>query len=249
MLVASALLVPAAPVAAAPAEKWRPHLRVASAYAAQRAGTVSFALRTPRHLYGYRSRLTTRSASVVKAMLMVNYLNHRSVRGRRLRAGDRALLSPMITRSDNAAATRIRTMVGNGALRHLARRVGMRDFATHPIWGLTQITAADQTKLFLRIDRYVVRRHRDTALRLLSSIVPRQRWGIARARPRGWALYFKGGWVRGIENQVGLLRRGGRRLAVAVFTAGSPSSAYGRATERGVARRLLAGLGRRSVPR
>ena len=84
-------------------------------------------------------------------------------------------------------------------------------------------------------------------MRLLGSIVSYQRWGIARARPRGWALYFKGGWVRGIENQVGLLRRGERRVAVAVFTSGQ-SAAYGRQTEREVARRLLRGLRPDSVP-
>jgi hypothetical protein len=67
-------------------------------------------------------------------------------------------------------------------------------------------------------------------------------------RPRGWALYFKSGWVPGTENQVALLRRGQRRVAVAVFTAGQ-SAAYGRATEREVARRLLRGLKRDSVPR
>ena len=85
-------------------------------------------------------------------------------------------------------------------------------------------------------------------MRLLGSIVPYQRWGIAKVRPRGWALYLKGGWVRGIENQVGLLRRGDRRVAVAVFTAGQ-SAAYGRETEREVARRLLRGLRRNSIPR
>lgn len=222
-------------------------MRSARAYAERRAGTVSFALRTPHHLYGYRSHLPTRSASVVKAMLMVAYLNSPRVRDRRLSARDLDLIGPMIRRSDNRRATIVRDMVGNAALRRLARRVGMRDFRTAGTWGLTQITAADQTKLFLRLDRFVIARHRRTALDLLASIVPSQRWGIARVRPPGWDLHFKGGWVRGIENQVGLLRRDRFRVAVAVLTSGT-RSAYGRATERGVARRLLRGLGPQSVP-
>ena len=57
-----------------------------------------------------------------------------------------------------------------------------------------QITAAGQSKLFLRIDRYVVRRHRATALRLLRTVIAPQRWGIARAPHPGWTLHFKGGW-------------------------------------------------------
>ena len=234
--------------AAKQAPGWRPAVRLARAYASRRTGFTSFALRTPGRLYGFRGATTTRSASVVKAMLMVTYLNHRSVRRRGLNGSDRALIGPMIGRSDNDAATYVRNYVGNGALVRLARRVGMREFSPNVVWGATRTSARDQTKLFLNIDRFVVPRHRRFAMRMLGSIVSYQRWGIARVRPPGWALYFKGGWVPGTENQVGLLRRGKRRVAVAVFTAGQ-SSAYGRETERAVARLLLRGLRPSSIPR
>jgi len=240
------VMLGAAPVAEG--REWRPNVRAARAYAAIQGGSISYAVRTPKHLYGNGVHRRMRSASVVKAMLMITYLNHRRIRGRRLSRSSRALIAPMIRRSDNLTATAIRDFVGNAALRRLARRVGMRNFATARIWGKTQITAADQTKLFLNIDRYVVRRHRATAMRLLASIVPTQRWGIAQARPPGWALYFKSGWVPGIENQVSLLRRGNRRVAVAVLTSGLGPAA-GRRVEREVARRLLRGLRPDSVPR
>jgi len=233
-------------------ERWRPGLEQARDYAATRAGTISFAVRTRHRLYRSDAYRSYPSASVVKAMLMVAYLNHDSVRRRPLRDGDEALLAPMIRWSDNVAATQIRNYVGNGALEHLARRAGMGRFYTHPIWGSTGITAAGQSKLFLRIDRYVVKRHRRYAMGLLGSIVPAQRWGIARVRHRGWALYFKGGWGSGsgaVEHQVALLRRGHRRVALAILTVGSPSHAYGAETLEGVARRLLRGLGKRSRPR
>jgi hypothetical protein len=233
-------------------ERWRPGLEAARAYVAARAGTISFAVRTPRRLYRSHAYRSYPSASVVKAMLMVAYLNSRSVRGRKLNGSDRALLDPMVRWSDNVAASRVRDFVGNGALDRLARRVGMRRFATAPSWGSTQITAAGQSKLLLRIDRYVVRRHRKRALWLLRSIVPEQRWGIGRVHPRGWTVRFKGGWGDGdgeVDHQVAQLRRGKRRLAVAVLTAGNPSHAYGKRTLQGVARRLLRGLGPRSRPR
>ena len=252
--IAVAVAVAIVPASAAPAEveRWRPGLEQARAYAATRAGTISFAVRTPRRLYRSDAYRTYPSASVVKAMLMVAYLNHPSVRGRRLHGGDHALLDPMIRWSDNTAASSVRNFVGNGALEHLADRVGMGRFASAPSWGSAQITAAGQTKLFLRIDRYVVRRHRAVALRLLRTVIVPQRWGIARVDHPGWELHFKGGWGDGdgeVDHQVALLRRGKRRVALAILTAGNPSHAYGQQTLEGVARRLLRGLGPRSHPR
>jgi hypothetical protein len=48
---------------------------------------------------------------------------------------------------------------------------------------------------------------------------------------------------------VALLRRGRRRLSLAILITNSPSHAYGKQTLRGVAKRLLRGLRRTSVPR
>jgi hypothetical protein len=240
-----------APVGAA-AGTWHAHLREARQYAEGRAGEISFGIRTPRGLRGVDVGRSVPSASVVKAMLLVAYLRQPDVRGRRLRAADRALLGPMIRRSDNAAALQVCNIVGTAGLARLARRTHMRHFhATRP-WGLSTINVADQTRFFLHIDRRVPRRHRRYAMRLLGSIVPAQRWGIARARPPGWALYFKGGWGSGsgaVDHQVALLRRGGRRVSVAILTTGSPSHAYGKQTLRGVAARLLRGLGEGAEPR
>jgi len=227
------------------AAAWQPDVEAAKRYAQARAGDISFAVRTQGRLYGVDTRRTVPSASVLKAMLLVAYLREPSVRDRPLRRADRDLLEPMVRRSDNAAATRVRDIVGNDGLVRLARRVGMRAFTPAPIWGLSRIDAADQTLFFLHVERFVPRRHRAAALRLLSSIVPSQRWGIARVRPPGWALYFKGGWGSGsgaVDHQVALLRRGARRVSVAILTTGSPSHAYGKQTLRGVAARLVSGL-------
>lgn len=245
-LAAAVLLLPAAVKATEP-QPWRPDVRAAREYAKAQRGEVSFAVRTSARLYGYRKNRPTRSASVVKAMLLVAYLNHPRIRGRPLSRADLALIAPMIRRSANRPASIVHDFVGNGALVRLARRAGMRSFATSPFWGATRVTPADQARLFFSIDRLVVRRHRDTALALLGSIIAPQRWGVARVRPPGWALYFKSGWVEDIENQAALLRRGGRRVSLAVFVAGLGPSA-GRAVQRGVARRLLRGLGRDSAP-
>ena len=247
-LVAVALAAPA-PAAAA---DWSPDVGGAAEVAATRSGEVSFAVRTERRLRGYRVTRSVPSASVVKAMLLVTYLRRQQVRERSLTRAQVRLLEPMVRWSDNVAATRVRDIVGNGGLVRLARRTRMRRFRPAAIWGLSRIDAADQTRFFLHVDRFVPRRHRPFALRLLGSIVPSQRWGIARVPHPGWALYFKGGWGSGrgaVDHQIALLRRGARRFAVAILTTGSPSHAYGKDTLRLVAARLLRGLGPASGPR
>jgi hypothetical protein len=241
-----ALLALAAPAAATPPPGWRPHVKAAHGWAAQRIGDVSFAVRTERRGWSWRASTPYRSASIVKAMLLVAYLRRGDVRHRPLRAGERALLDPMVRYSDNDAASAIHLRVGLPALSTLGRRAGMRHFIPHPAWGGSTVTAIDQARFFLRIDRLVPRRHRDYAMRLLRGIVAGQRWGIPEARPRGWQIAFKGGWGKGVTRQVdhqaALLTNHGMRVSIAVLTADNPSDGYGFATVRGVAARLLRGL-------
>jgi hypothetical protein len=225
---------------------WRPDTRSAIRYIRGRQGDIAFAVRTATSFYGYRSDQPEWSASVLKAMLLVAYLDRGSVAGRPLDADDKRLLSPMITRSDNNAADAIDEIVGANGLRKLAHLVGMTRFtAAEPIWGESEITARDQTRFFLNIDRYVVARHRAYALHLLESIVPSQRWGIGQVAPQGWNLYFKGGWGSGtglIDDQVALLTRGCARISIAVLTMDDGSHAYGKQTLKVIFHDLLRGL-------
>jgi Beta-lactamase enzyme family len=179
-------------------------------------------------------------------MLLVAYLERPSVARRGLRPVERGLLAPMIERSDNGDADVLDEIVGAAGLRALARRAGMGAFIpAEPVWGESEITARDQTRFFLHIERLLPRRHRAFAMSLLAGIVPSQRWGVGRVAPRGWRLYFKGGWGSGtglIDNQVALLRRGCAGLSVAVLSMHDGSHAYGKLTLRGIFARLLAGL-------
>jgi hypothetical protein len=253
LLACAALAGAAAAARASPAQdppgkppRWQPDVAAARAYADGRAGTVSFAIRTPRRTFGLRAERRVRSASVVKAMLMVAYLRRSAVRERPLTAADRALLGPMIRVSDNDAANRVFVVVGTPGLVGVARAAGMRHFTSGgPSWGSSQITAGDQARFFARIDHRIPPRHRAYAMGLLRTIVPSQRWGIARVRPAGWTLYFKGGWGSGsgaVDHQVALLTRSGARISLAILTTDNPSMAYGNVTLRGVAARLLRGL-------
>jgi hypothetical protein len=45
-----------------------------------------------------------------------------------------------------------------------------------------------------------------------------------------------------VTHQVALLKRGDRRVSLAILTTGNPSHPYGTETIRGIAKRLLRGL-------
>jgi hypothetical protein len=182
----------------------------------------------------------------MKTMFLAAYVRRGDVRGRPLRAGERALLDPMVRRSDDVAATRVRDLVGDAGLRRLAHAAGMRDFSPRAVWGLSRTSARDQVELFRRLDDLLPARHRAYANRLLETVVPSQRWGVgAVALPAGWTLRFKGGWGSGsgaVDHQSALLLGDGRRVALSITTTDDGSHAAGKETLRGVAARLIRGL-------
>jgi hypothetical protein len=241
-----ALVAACSALAGSPPQPWRPGFGAAARYASHRHGTIAFAVRTRTRYWGWHARRSFPSASLVKAILLVAYLDQPSVRARPLRPDDRALLGPMIRRSDNDAASRVLGILGSGPVYAVARRAGMRRFWLElGWWGFSRVDAADQARFFLRIDRLITPRHRAYAMHLLNTITPTQRWGIARVRPFGWRLYFKGGWGSGtgwVEHQTALVTRGNQRVAISILTYKDGSDAYGTQTLQGIARRLLAGL-------
>lgn len=228
-----------------------PAKRIARAkrYADRRSGRVSFAFADEcRRLLGDHRFRRHSSASVVKLMLLVAYLRQGGLADRALTGAEKVTLGPMIKSSDNDAANRIYATVGDAGLNELARDARMRSFSPSPVWGGSQITAGDQASFIRRIERFVPRRHEDYVLDLTSRIVPSQRWGIPEAAPSAWRISFKGGWFPAADgwrvNQVGLLRRSGRRISLAVLTDGAPSFEYGQETIRRVSQILFEGYRR-----
>ena len=235
-LVATALLAPA----------WSPGIRPANAYADGRPGTVAFAVRTEKKVWGRDLDRPVQSASVVKALLLVAYLRQPDVRSRDLRGDERQILTPMIRWSNNHDASAVVTKLGAAKIDRVAHVAGMPRFRLDPvIWGRSLVTAREQTRFFLHIDALVPPRHRAYAMELLRTVVHTQRWGIGDVIPRGWTAYFKGGWGSGkglVDHQVALLTRGNQRISVAVLTTTNGGHKTGKATLRGVFRRLLRGL-------
>ena len=224
----------------------RKRVREAERWADDRAGEISFAvLDECGRLLGDHPYRVHYSASVVKVMLMVAYLRRADVRHDELTDGEKSMLGPMITMSDNDRANQVYGIVGEEGLYDLAAKAKMKRFTTMPSWGGSEITAGDQVNFVGRIERYVPKRHEPYALALMSHVIEPQRWGIPRVPLPGWKIAIKGGWSPQASgggwrvNQVALLRRHGRRLTVAILTSDDPDFEYGRASIEGVAKRLL----------
>jgi hypothetical protein len=225
-----------------PAFPARKPIAAARRYVRGRALSSFALIDTHGHLHGFAPRRRYISASVVKAMLLVAYL--RKIGNRLPDAAERATLGPMISVSDNGRATSIYGRVGDAGLLDLARRAGMRDLTVAGFWGSVFFSAADQARFFYRFDSLVPKRSRAYARRLLSSIVPAQRWGFSRSSlRRGWSTFFKGGWRQtdsgSLVHEAALFEREGARFSLAVLTDGNPSHDYGTETLRGVAERLF----------
>jgi hypothetical protein len=207
----------------------------------QRRSRVGFAVIDDRGvLSGYHIDLTFASASVVKAMLLVDYLRSHTT----ISAGMRFALARMIIVSDNAVASAIFRIVGDRGLYACARLAGMTHFAVGSNWAMAQITAADQARLFFSMDSYVPRQYQGWVRYLFSHITPAHCWGIPEvARPAGWRVFFKGGYMPTgggiVVHEASRLESHGVQFGLVVLTSGRESLVYGAATLRGVAARVL----------
>ena len=188
---------------------------------------------------GYRQHEPFQLASLSKAILLVASLRDDSTPD----AATEGTLTRMITESDNAAAYAIYAQVGAKGMREVAKAAGMRDYEQGSGWLDTRSSAWDQARLFSQLEALVPGPGRGLARRLLSKVIPIQRWGIpAAAGPEGWTSYFKGGWL-GMDNklmiQAAWLEKGKKTWALAVMSDENPTRSYGWDTEKGVTGLLL----------
>jgi hypothetical protein len=208
-----------------------------------RAGRTSFAVvDSSGRLSGLRASEHFETASVVKVMMLVAFLQMRSAEHRGLSAADTALLGPMIHISDNEAASAVYSIVGSAAVSRVARESGMTAYAPGVgWWAYAQTTAADQARFFYVLGKLIPVQFYPYARGLLADIEPSQSWGVPPvARPR-WEVFFKTGALpeRGLFNEVARLERHGATFTLAVLTDGDPSMSYGEQTIEGVAAALL----------
>jgi beta-lactamase class A len=219
-------------------------IAAAERFLGTRAGRTSLAIvDSMGRVSGVRLHEHFETASVVKVMMLVAYLQMLEAHHRSLDSFDSSLLYPMIHISDNDAASEVFSIVGEPAVARVAREAGMSDYAPGVgWWAYTQSSAIDQARFFFMLDRLIPKRFYGYARYLMSTIEPSQSWGIPPVARPGWQVFFKTGALpeRGLFNEVARLERGPRHFTVAVFTDGDPSMGYGEDTIEGVGAALLA---------
>lgn len=213
-------------------------------FARGRRGIVAFAVMERGEIRSLRGGVPMRSASLVKAMLLVADLRRHAAAHAGLSGADRGRLRRMITRSDNGAATATFELVGRGAVVQVARAAGMRRYRVGSYWSSSELTASDQARFWARLDALLPDRFEAYGRRLLRSIVPAQVWGGAPvARRHGYRTFFKSGWLPQpggwVVHQGLRIERGSCRIGIAVLTRGQRSMEAGVASIRGVVARLL----------
>jgi hypothetical protein len=185
------------------------------------------------------------SASVVKVTILGTLLRDAQAAHRSLTARERALAWAMITRSDNGAASALWDEDGRSRLQRFLDAAGMIHTVLGPggAWGLTRITAADETRLLwllLQPNRVLGTSSRGYALALMADVIPSQRWGVPAGAPRSLVVHVKNGWLPLAPfgwriNSIGGFTGHGQDYSVVVLTQDNPTMAYGVTTVERIA--------------
>jgi hypothetical protein len=224
----------------------------AERYLASRGGRTALAvIDSEGRLSGVNLNEQFITGSVVKAMLLVAYLRHLEAIGQHyIDPYSASFLYPMINVSDNDAASKCWSIVGDAGLYAVAAAAGMTHFSIDTTatwggsWGAALIAAADQARFFFEMDSLIPREFVGYASFLLSTIAGYESWGMpAIARPLGYAVFFKAGWRPSpdvfLVHQIARLQGHHHTFAIAVMTDGDPDMEYGIDTIQGVTQALM----------
>ena len=177
------------------------------------------------------------SASVVKATIMAAVLRRAQEQHRGLTSWETSNLRLMITQSNNTAATNLWNSVGRTRFKAYLKLAGMT--GTVPgsggYWGLTQIDAVDEVRLlntFTSNHEVLSATWRAYALKLMSQVIPSQRWGVPYKAPAGSLVSNKNGWLPRATrawrvHSIGAVTGGGRDYLMAVLSDNDRTMQYG----------------------
>jgi hypothetical protein len=177
------------------------------------------------------------TASIVKADILAALLLRHQDAGTPLSENEQELATQMIEESDNDSATDLWGDVGaTEGIAEANARLGLRH--TTPgedyYWGLTETTVADQLELLsdLTSSRSPLNTaSRSYELSLMRHVDPGQTWGVTAAATPKTPAAVKNGWLPDpqlwVVNSIGVIRRDGQVLLVAVLSDDQPTEAGG----------------------
>jgi hypothetical protein len=179
------------------------------------------------------------TASIVKADILAVLLLQLQQAGASIGAVDRELAAQMIEDSDNAAASALWRVVGEGpGLKAGNAALGLNQTVPGPsgYWGLTTTTITDQLRLLAVLASArspLSAAARGYELSLMRDVEAGQNWGVTKAASTGTRPAVKNGWLpvgpQGlwVINSIGVISHAGHQLAIAVLSAGNPSQSAG----------------------
>ncbi|MEV4257528.1 serine hydrolase [Spirillospora sp. NPDC049652] len=192
------------------------------------------------------------SASTVKVTVLGALLRKVLDERRAMTSSELSLAKSMITKSDNAATTKLWNHVGRTRMQRFLQQAGMTHtkLGAGGYWGLTQITARDEIVLLRKFNEpntLLTDKARNYGLTLMHQVVSSQRWGTPAGTPSGITWHVKNGWLPRHNkywrvHSIGAFSGRGQSYTIVVLTRDTPSMAYGVATIERVARAVHRGL-------
>jgi hypothetical protein len=171
-------------------------------------------------------------ASIVKVEFMAGVLLQAQSEGRDPTQWEQDRLWPMITRSDNAAATDVWNYLGQDAgMQQVDAAFGLTDTQhSGAMWGATTTSVADQVRLVSEvipgIGGPLNARSRSWAKYYMTNVIPEHRGGASAGLPDGWTVSLKNGAASSsccgwrVDTLGWIDRPDGSGWAIAVFSDG-----------------------------
>jgi hypothetical protein len=231
----------------------------AAKYLATRAGPIGVAVVVPSQgrVYMANGNKLFPMASLAKVAIMVTVLDRAIREGRDLTAWELALLEPMITVSDNDAATALWDDVGGaGAVGTYLRSLGLTAIRPNAqgYWGDSRASASEVALLLTRLveGKILDEPSRRLAIELMTRVDPEQSWGMTARSPDqpppGTVAGIKDGWYPAEcgwrVNSAGFVIPGNEQPAytIAILTRKQPSLEEGIETIEELARHIHAAI-------
>ena len=173
------------------------------------------------------------SASIVKAIILGALMRWHQETKKPLSSWEKNEATLMIEQSDNDAATDLWDELGTYNLQHFLNLAGMGE--THlgqdGEWGLTQVTAHDETlllKLLATSNSVLDTSSRNYQLDLMAHVTNWEAWGVTAGTPSDVTWHVKNGWLPDATgwhiNSIGAFTGHGKDYMIAVLSVNADSN-------------------------